>query len=428
MRRAHLRWYVGFVEQTVPRIDRGDGGPQHSSASSTRGRRDANLRAALEFARQDGDTIAALQIAGPLGRYAYLRGHYHEVREWMDAAVTAAARTPPPRCGPKRCWAAAGWRCCSATTCPRSAGWRQPSGCTGSWAIAGHRSALQVLGSVAREQGRYARAMELHAESLATPRPPVTGGRSRARMGIPGLRRVAAAGLRAGHRGVHDGAGHVPRTRSCGGDRIVAAQPWRHRPLPGRPRAGGRAAGGEPLPVGSIGFREGIAWSLEQLGLLAADRGDPGAARCSAAALRSIASCATGGVPAACSKIWRRWRWQTASLRRRPRCWPRRGVGAIGTVIAPCERAQHAETVAGARAALGDDTFTAAWQQGLLAPLDDLQAELPTADTAAAAARRGGGQGGRGRRPGCGGPGGRHLGAAAEGRPAGTAPPGVPAG
>jgi hypothetical protein len=46
---------------------------------------------ASEFARQSGDTVAALRIAGQLGRYAYLRGHYHEVRQWMDLAVTAGS-------------------------------------------------------------------------------------------------------------------------------------------------------------------------------------------------------------------------------------------------------------------------------------------------------------------------------------------------
>ena len=52
---------------------------------------------------------------------------------------------------------------------------------------------------------------------------------------------------------------------------------------------------------------------------------------------------------------------------------------AIGTVIAPCERAQHEETVAGARAVLGADAFAAAWQRGRLAHPDDLVAadEVP---------------------------------------------------
>jgi hypothetical protein len=31
------------------------------------------------------------------------------------------------------------------------------------------------------------------------------------------------------------------------------------------------------------------------------------------------------------------------------------------------------------RAALGDDAFTAAWQQGTLAPFEDLEADLPAA-------------------------------------------------
>jgi DNA-binding SARP family transcriptional activator len=48
----------------------------------------------------------------------------------------------------------------------------------------------------------------------------------------------------------------------------------------------------------------------------------------------------------------------------------------IGTVIAPCERAQHAATMTGTQAALGEETFAAAWQQGLLAQVDDLQADL----------------------------------------------------
>ena len=84
----------------------------------------------------------------------------------MDAAVTAYPDAPPGS-GPRRCSAAAAWPCCSATTQAvrrLEAALRlyreldDPRGIAGS---------LQVLGSVAREQGRYARAMELHAESLA---------------------------------------------------------------------------------------------------------------------------------------------------------------------------------------------------------------------------------------------------------------------
>ena len=49
---------------------------------------------ALDFAQESGDTVAALRIAGQLGRYAYLRGHYREVRDWMDQAVVAGEDGP----------------------------------------------------------------------------------------------------------------------------------------------------------------------------------------------------------------------------------------------------------------------------------------------------------------------------------------------
>jgi hypothetical protein len=110
-RRAHLQCFVDLVEQAERRIEQREQGLRggQSSGNLSRGggwgprslertldRLDAetpNLRAALEFARESGDTVAALRLTGPLGRYAYLRGQ-HEVRQWMDAAVTADPDAP----------------------------------------------------------------------------------------------------------------------------------------------------------------------------------------------------------------------------------------------------------------------------------------------------------------------------------------------
>ena len=52
-------------------------------------------------------------------------------------------------------------------------------------------------------------------------------------------------------------------------------------------------------------------------------------------------------------------------------------------MIAPCERAQHAATVTGTRAALAGEAFAAAWQQGLRAQIGDLQEDLAPPPTAA---------------------------------------------
>ena len=207
-RRAGRTWGTSpSPEEASAAIDARRAAQASSGARPARRRAAPTCGAALEFARKSGDAVAALRIAGPLGRYAYLRGHYHEVRQWMDAAVTAGPAAPP-RCGPRRCSAAAGSRCCSATTSPRCAGSRPPCGCTASWAMprgiaasaAGARQRGPRAGQVRQVSGA-ARGEPGHRRGGRRP----LGGRQRAR--LPGLRLLAAARLRAGDHGVHDGAG-----------------------------------------------------------------------------------------------------------------------------------------------------------------------------------------------------------------------------
>ena len=86
-RRAHLEYFTELVQDAAAR----------TGQAPELDRLDAelpNLRRAFEFAQETGDPVAALRIAGPLDRYAYLRGRYHEVRKWMDAAVTAGGDAP----------------------------------------------------------------------------------------------------------------------------------------------------------------------------------------------------------------------------------------------------------------------------------------------------------------------------------------------
>ena len=95
-RTAHLHCYTELAEEAGRRTERGGQGTP-GGLDRELDRLDAetpNLRAAVEFARESGDVVSALRIVGPLGRYAYLRGHYHEIRGWMDAAVTAGRAAP----------------------------------------------------------------------------------------------------------------------------------------------------------------------------------------------------------------------------------------------------------------------------------------------------------------------------------------------
>ncbi len=389
-RQAHLRFFADFVEQIEVRI--GGGGDAHGRIDLERelNRIEAeipNLRAALEFARVSAGMRDALRIAGPLERYAYLRGNYSEVRHWVDAAVTIGPGAPAVLLA--KALLAGGrlalLQCDYGPAVSRlEAALRLYRELDDAQGIA---RALQALGSVAREQGKYARSMELHAEGLSIAE---TAGDDWAVASAHGylgfvswlqcdFERAAtecttALGL---FRRLGDVEGIAWSLLSLGAVARYQGDRERSAALLDESRS---ASDG-------IGFREGIAWSLEQRGLLAADRGDPEAA----ALLRSSLDLHRG----------LRDRWRTScvledlaalalssgSAVRAARLLAAAAAirEAIGTVIAPCESSQHAGTLAGARAALGDDAFEAAWQQGALAPIDDLMAEPPVPDTQAAA-------------------------------------------
>ena len=395
-RRAHLRCFVDLVERAGRRLERreqelgGDrggslsrGGWSPDSLERTLDRLDTetpNLRVALEFARESGDAVAALRIAGPLDRYAYLRGHYHEVRQWMDAAVTADPGAPAAL----RAKALLGSGRLALLQCDYAPAVRRLEAALRLYReladAPGIASTLQVLGSVAREQGRYARSMELHRESLAI---------------------AESAGDRWAVANAHNTLGFAAwlqgdfelATAECATALTMSRElgyvediAWSLISLGAIARYQGAHERAAALLAESrslserIGFREGLAWSLEQQGLLALDRGDPAAAgllrrsllihrelqdrwRVSSALEDLAALALTRGSAGTAARLLA----AAEALRER-----------IGTVIPPCESPRHDQTLAGVRAALGDG-FAAAWLQGTLAPLEDLEAELPAA-------------------------------------------------
>jgi predicted ATPase/DNA-binding SARP family transcriptional activator len=380
-RQAHLEYFAGFVEQIEPRIAGSDEAREPVDLERELNRIEAetpNLRAALEFARVSADVRGALRIAGPLERYAYLRGQYSEVRHWMDSAVTigpaasevllAKALLGSGRLALLQCdYAPAVRRLEAALRLYRQLDDAQ-----------GIARAMQGLGSVAREQGSYARSMELHAESLAVAE--ATGDRW-AVASAHGLLGFSSWLQRDFERATTECTAGLEESRKLSD---VEGTAWSLLSLGiiARYRGAGERAGAllqESRSLSEkIGFREGIAWSLEQLGLLAVDRGDPTAAVLlhqslelhrdlgdqwrTASVLEDLAALALAGdAPVPAARLL-----ATAQAIR----------DAIGTVVAPCEDAQHTATLAGTRAALGDDAFNAAWRQGLLASIDELHAEL----------------------------------------------------
>jgi len=378
-RGALLWWAVGLTEEVAPRIEGGRAGVVGLERELDRLDAEiSNLRVALEFARGSGEVDAALRIAGSLGRFAYLRGHYHEIRQWMDAAVVAGTDAPAVL----RAKALLGSGRLALLQCDYLPAVRRVEAALRQYRELGDArgvaSALQVLGSVAREQGRYARAMQLHGESLSVAEAAADQWAVASAHGYLGF----ACWLQAEfERATQECTIALRMFRELGDVEGIA---WSLLSLGTVARYQGAREQAAALLQESrslaerIGFREGIAWSLEQLGLLAADQGDPSAATllrnslqihhdlrdrwrtCSVLEDLAATALAQGGTQQAARLL------AAAEAMR----------VAIGTVIAPCENAQHAATMTGARAALDDEAFAAAWQQGLQATIDDLQTDL----------------------------------------------------
>ncbi len=388
VRRAHLNYFTELVETVAARIESVESGGDGLDIELDRLDTELpNLRKAFECAQASGDPAAALRIAGPLDRYAYLRGRYAEIRQWMDAAVTSCPDAPAGL----RAKALLGSGGLALLQCDYAPAVRrleaalrlyreleEPRGIAG---------ALQVLGSVAREQGRYARAVELHAESLVVAE---AAGDRWAVASAHGYLAFVSWLQRDFGRATTEASTALARFRDL---RDVEGVAWSLISLGTVARYQGEVERAAALLAESralaegIGFREGIAWCCEQLGLLAAADGDPAAITLLRRSLELH------------GELRDRWRMSSvledlaaialALGQARPTA---RLLGAaegireaIGTVIAPCERPQHLQTTAAVRTALGEEAFAAARQEGMAATMDELTADLPSAEDAAPA-------------------------------------------
>ena len=381
-RLAHLQYFTELVEDATARIEQVEAAAGRLEVELDR--LDAelpNLRRAFEFAQESGDPVAPLRIAGPLDRYAYLRGRYHEVRQWMDAAVTSCPDAPAGL----RAKALLGGGRLALLQCDYVPAVRRLEAALRLYRELGDprgiASSLQVLGSVAREQGRYARAVELHAESLAT----AEAAEDRwAVASAHGYLAFASWLQRDFGRAAEEAGIALAKFRELGD---VEGAAWSLISLGTVARYQGDVERASVLLTESlalsegIGFREGIAWSVEQLGLLAAVDGDPAAISLLRRSLELH------------SELRDQWRMSSVledlaaiAIARGNAGQAARLLGAaeaireaIGTVIAPCERLQHNQTTKAVRTALGDEAFDDALRQGQLASIDELTADLPSA-------------------------------------------------
>ncbi|HEU0304213.1 MAG TPA: BTAD domain-containing putative transcriptional regulator [Gaiellaceae bacterium] len=164
--RAHAEYFLGLAE----RADAAMPGPGDGVELARLELEHDNLRAALAWMLQSGESELALRLASALWRFWFVRGHFAEGRLWLERAL-AAHGNPPPMLLAKALGAAArltgqlGDLDDARAYAERSLVLYRRSD-----DLAGLRSALGTLAYVASNQGELGRAAALQEEAIEVAR------------------------------------------------------------------------------------------------------------------------------------------------------------------------------------------------------------------------------------------------------------------
>lgn len=168
LRQRHAVYYCVLAEAAEPGLT----GPEGPASLARLDEEGDNLRAALLWARDDGETALGLRLATALWRYWHIRGYLGEGRAWFDAFLrgtmtegSGSALRAGALNGAGVLAAAQGDYGCAVALFEECLSLRRAGGDG-----AGISATLSNLGLVAMEQGDYGRAVALFEEDLAVQR------------------------------------------------------------------------------------------------------------------------------------------------------------------------------------------------------------------------------------------------------------------
>lgn len=160
---AHAQYYLRLIEQVEPELK---ASPRQAEWLARLEPEHDNMRAALAWSLQEGETQTALHLVGALRYFWFMRGYLNEGRRWLQAALAASAG---------RSDAAVAKALVGIGAIALSQGDYQQAEAFLKKGVALHRrfgdtrdlaGALNNLGNVALHQGRYEEATPLYEESL----------------------------------------------------------------------------------------------------------------------------------------------------------------------------------------------------------------------------------------------------------------------
>ena len=333
-----------------------------------------NLRAAMAWFLEAGEPEAGLRLASALWDFCHARGYYEEGRAWLEDALSKSG--DPPRCGPGRspgrgsCFPAVRIREGQRARLEESP-----------LAVRGAGRPARGRGGDRRSRRRGARAGEttsgprtLHEESLALWRD------------LGDEHGVAESWtISASSRG---STGENERAAELSARPLDMTAPRATRRVSSRPSSTwgpSRSTRGiyeraeamldESLALSREGgYREGVGWSLNQLGMVAYRRGDLERAerllRESLAVHKDLGD--MGRVASVLEALA-----ETAGARKRFELSTRLFGAAdvlretIGAPVPPCERAEHDRVLASVRTQVGDKEFTRLRAEGRTMKLEE---------------------------------------------------------
>jgi predicted ATPase/DNA-binding SARP family transcriptional activator len=362
LRDRHRDWYLALAEQAEPELR----GPAQGEWLTRLEEEHDNLRAVLAWCTQRREGEAGLRLGGAVWRFWEVRGYLAEGRERLAEALAARGADTAARAKALN-GAGALARSQGDFIAARSLGEESLRICRELGDQQGIALSLNNLGIVAKDQGDYEGARALYEESLAIRRRLGDqhgiaaslynlGDVARVQVGYEGARALYEESL-AISRQLGDQRGISLALRNLGN---VAKHQGDYE--------GARALHEESLAISrQLGDQRGIASSLNHLVLVAHYQGDYGGARalyeeslaiCRQLGDQLITACSLEGlvaVAAAQGQPERAARLFGAAKALREE---------IGVPLLPSDRTDYDRDVAAARAALGEEAFTAAWAEG----------------------------------------------------------------